>query len=686
MSKNINPPKATKEPKTLENHGHKRVDDYYWLNDREDSKVIDYLNAENDYFDKMTGHTKDFQTDLFEEMKGRIKEDDETVPFKLRGYWYYVRFEEGKDYPIYARKKESLDAEEQLIIDCNEMAKGEDFFNLSGLSISQNNKLVAFGIDNVGRRKYSIHVKNIETGEIFDHKIEMTSGNLTWANDNTTLFYTKIDETTLRSDRVFKHHIDESTEKDELVYKEDDETFNAFVFKTKSDQFVIIGSGSTLSDEYRFIDADKPEDDFKLFQERQRGLEHGITHYGGYFYILTNKDEAQNFKLMKTPVGDTSAEHWEEVIPHREETLLEDVEIFKDYLVINERTKGLNQLRIMSWDGERDYYIPFKSDTYTTGIGNNPDFDSTKLRYAYNSMTTPSSVLEYDMNAQTEKTLKQKEVLDDNFNPENYTSKRIWAQADDGTEVPISIISRKDIERNSKNPLLLSAYGSYGITNDPSFSSIRLSLLDRGFTVAIAHVRGGEYLGRQWYDNGKMLTKRNTFTDFIACSQFLIAEQYTSAEHLYAFGGSAGGMLMGGILNMAPELYNGVIAAVPFVDVVTTMLDDSIPLTTGEYDEWGNPHEKAYYDYMLSYSPYDNVEEKSYPNIMITTGLHDSQVQYWEPAKWIAKLRDYKTDDNLLVMHTNMEAGHGGASGRFEALKEVARNYAFLLDLEGKAG
>ena len=582
------------------------------------------------------------------------------------------------------REKKKASTLKSKLLHCNEMAEGEDFFSLSGLSISKDNKLAAYGVDNVGRRKFTLQVKNIETGEVLPEKIEMTSGNLTWANDNTTLFYTKIDQETLRSDRVFKHNIHKNAENDELIFKEDDDTFNAYVFKTKSDQFVIIGSGSTLTDEYRFISADKPNSEFEVFQNRTRGLEYSITHYEDHFYILTNKDGAKNFKLMKTPIAKTGSENWEEVIPHRAETLLENVELFKDFLVLNERTNGLNQIRIKDWDGKTDYHIPFESETFTAGIGTNPDFNVHHLRYVYNSMTTPSSVMDFDMETKTEKVLKRQKVLDENFDPENYGSKRLWATAEDGTEIPISMVYRKGMEQNGKTPLLLYAYGSYGITNDPSFSSIRLSLLDRGFIFAIAHVRGGEYLGRQWYDDGKMLTKQNTFTDFIACSKYLIAENYTSSDHLYAFGGSAGGMLMGGILNMAPELYNGVVAAVPFVDVVTTMLDDSIPLTTGEYDEWGNPNEKEYYEYMLSYSPYDNVEEKEYPHLLITTGLHDSQVQYWEPAKWLAKLRDYKTDDNLLLMHTNMEAGHGGASGRFEALKEVARNYAFLLDLEGK--
>ena len=683
IKEEIFPPKAKKIAKELSIHGDTRVDNYFWLNERENPEVVKYLEAENDYNEKMTAHTKQFQVDLFEEMKSRIKEDDASVPYKLNGYWYYVRFEVGKGYPIYARKKETLEAEEEILFDCNQMAEGHAYFKLSGLSVSPNNKLVSFGVDTVSRRKYTIQIKNLETGGILPTKIETTTGGSTWANDNKTLFYTRKDEETLRSDKIYQHILGEDPANDILVYQEEDETFNAYVYKSKSKKYIIIGSSSTMSDEYRILDADQPRGDFKLFQERVRGVEYGFSHFEDHFYIITNKDEAQNFKLMKTEVNKTASEHWQEVIPHREDVLLEDMDIFKNYLVLSERYNGLNRIRIMSWDNQEDYYLPFDNETYTAYTGTNPDFDTNILRYGYNSLTTPASVIDFDMKTKESEVKKEQEVQDPNFNKENYLSERIWATAQDGTKIPMSVVYKKGIQRDGSNPVLQYAYGSYGHTTDPSFSTSRLSLLDRGFIFVIAHIRGGEYLGRNWYEDGKMLTKRNTFTDFIDCSKYLIEQKYTSAKHLYAMGGSAGGMLMGGILNMAPQLYNGVIAAVPFVDVVTTMLDDSIPLTTGEYDEWGNPNDKEYYEYMKSYSPYDNVVAQDYPNILVTTGFHDSQVQYWEPAKWVAKLRELKTDENKLLFHTNMDAGHGGASGRFEALKEVAEDYAFILDLEG---
>ncbi|SHI52696.1 oligopeptidase B [Mesonia phycicola] len=683
IEEKILPPKAEKIAKELEMHGDIRVDNYFWLNDRENPKVIDYLEQENTYNDKMTAHTKQFQENLFEEMKSRIKEDDSSVPYKSNGYWYYVRYEVGQGYPIYVRKKETLEAAEEILFDCNEMAKDHAYFNLSGISVSPNNKLVSFGIDTVSRRKYTIQIKNLETNEVLPTKIESTTGGSTWANDNKTLFYTRKDEETLRSDKIYQHILGQDPAEDKLVYHEKDETFNTFVYKSKSKQYIIIGASSTMSDEYMILDADKPRGEFKMFQERVRGVEYGFSHYKDHFYIITNKDDAHNFKLMKTSLTNTSSNYWEEVIPHREDVLLEDMDIFKNYLVLGERFNGLNRIRIMSWDNQEDYFLPFDNETYTAYTGNNPDFDTDILRYGYNSLTTPSSVIDFNMKTKESEVKKEQEVQDPSFKKENYISERIWATAKDGAKVPISMVYKKGIKRDGSNPVLQYAYGSYGHTTDPSFSSSRLSLLNRGFIFAIAHIRGGEYLGRKWYEDGKMLKKKNTFTDFIACSEYLIAQKYTSAQHLYAMGGSAGGMLMGGIANMAPHLYNGIIAAVPFVDVVTTMLDDSIPLTTGEYDEWGNPNNEEYYHYMKSYSPYDNVKAQDYPNILVTTGLHDSQVQYWEPAKWVAKLRELKTDNCILLLHTNMDAGHGGASGRFEALKEVAEDYSFILDLEG---
>ena len=683
MTKNseVKPPIGKKIPHELEKHGDIRVDNYFWMKDREHPEVIDYLNAENAYCDAKMEHTMNFQKDLFEEMKARIKEDDSSVPYKYNGYWYITKFEKGKDYPIYTRKKDTQENTEELLFDCNKMAEGESYFKLAGISISPNNKLVSYGIDNSGRRNYTIHIKNLETDKIATDRVNNTTGSSSWANDNKTLFYTKKDEVTLRAHQIYKHRLGDT--QDELVFEESDDTFGAAVYKSKSRKYIIIACYSTLTNEFHILEANNPDGKFEVFQERIRGLEYSISHYNDHFYILTNKDKATNFKLMKTDVKRHSIDNWEDVISHREDVLLEGIDIFKDYIVVSERSHGLNEIRIKRWDGKEDYYLPFDNETYTAYTGTNVDFDTEVLRYGYNAMTTPSSVIEFNMRTKTKTVLKEQEVLDKKFNKDNYTSERIWATADDGTKIPMSVIYRKGIKKDETNPLLQYAYGSYGSTVDPYFSTIRLSLLDRGFIYVITHIRGGEYLGRQWYEDGKLLNKKNTFTDFIACSTHLIKERYTSSKHLYAMGGSAGGLLMGAIINKSPELYNGIIAAVPFVDVITTMLDDSIPLTTGEYDEWGNPNDILYYNYMKSYSPYDNVEAKAYPNMLVTTGLNDSQVQYWEPAKWVAKLRDMKTNSNQLYFKTNMDAGHGGASGRFESLKEDAEEFAFLLDLEG---
>ena len=682
MDASIQPPVAKIVPHTLEKHGQVRTDNYYWLNDRENQEVIDYLNQENEYYQKMTAHTKELQENLFAEMKSRIKEDDSSVPYFYNGYFYITRFEKGKDYPIYSRKKGSLDAKEEIMFDCNEMAKGHSYFNLNGINVSEDNKYAAFGLDLVSRRQYTIQIKNLETGEILPVKIENTTGGSTWASDNKTLFYTRKDAQTLRSDKVYRHTLGTDIAKDALVFHEKDDTFYTFVYKEKSKKYLVIGSTSTLTSEYQILESSNPNGNFRLFQKRVRGLEYSISHYGDSFYVVTNKDKATNFKLMKTPESKTSMDNWSELIPHRKDVLLEGVDIFKDYLVVEERSNGLNKIQIRPWNAGESYYLPFESETYTAYTTTNVDFDTEILRFGYQSLTTPSSVMDFNMRTKEKKVLKEQEVLGGKFDKNNYVEERIWATAEDGTKLPISMVYRKGIKKDGKNPFLLYAYGSYGSTIDPTFSSTRLSLLDRGFIFAIAHVRGGEYLGREWYENGKLLKKKNTFTDFIDCSKYVIAQKYTSSKHLYAEGGSAGGLLMGAIVNMAPELYNGVIAQVPFVDVVTTMLDDTIPLTTGEYDEWGNPNDKEYYDYMLSYSPYDQVKAQDYPNMYVSTGLHDSQVQYWEPAKWVAKLRAVKTDKNVLYLDTNMEAGHGGASGRFEALKELAKEFAFLLDLE----
>lgn len=682
MSELPNAPLAKQIPKNLTIHDDVRIDEFYWLNDRENPEVIDYLNKENDYYNAHTAHTKAFQTSLFDEMKSRIKEDDSSVPYKYNGYWYITKYEKGKDYPIYTRKKETLEAEEELLFDCNEMAKDHSYFRLVGLNISLNNNLVSYGIDTTGRRQYTLYIKDLKTNTVLEDEISNTTGGSTWANDNKTLYYTKKDETTLRSEAIFKHRLNTDQKSDELIYEETDDTFGVSVYKTKSKKYLVIVSYSTLTTEYQILNANTPDDDFRVFQPRTRGLEYGISHYGDSFYIVSNADGAQNFKLSKTSETQTQKDYWKDVIPHRENVLLEDIEIFKDFLVVSERENGLNQIHIKRWDGSDSYYLPFDSETYTAYTTTNIDFDTTVLRYGYQSLTTPSSVIDFDMVTKTKTIKKEQEVLGGKFKKENYTSERLWATATDGTQIPISLIRCIDTEKSPETPLLLYAYGSYGNTIDPYFSTVRLSLLDRGFIFAIAHIRGGQYLGRQWYEDGKLLKKKNTFTDFVDCSKYLIENNYTSTKHHYAMGGSAGGLLMGAVINLAPELYNGVVAQVPFVDVVTTMLDDSIPLTTGEYDEWGNPNEKEYYEYMKSYSPYDNVTNKLYPNMLVTTGLHDSQVQYWEPAKWVARLRSQDKNTSQLYLQTNMDAGHGGASGRFEALKEVAAEYAFLCDLE----
>ncbi len=682
MDNTLKAPVATVIPKTLEKHGDIRIDNYFWLNDRENPQVIDYLNQENAYYDSMTAHTKKFQAELYEEMKGRIEEKDESVPYLFNGYYYITRYEVGQDYPIYSRKKGSLQAQEEIMFDCNEMAKGHKYFKLSGISISKDNQFAVFATDVVGRRIYTMQVKNLITGEILADRVENFTGNATWANDNQTIFYTRQDAQTLRSDKVFKHHLGDDSTQDALVYFEKDDMFDVSVYKEKSRKYIVIVSSSTLTTECQIAPADADNPKFKVFQKRKRGLEYSISHYGDSFYIVTNKDKATNFKVMKTPENATTQENWTDLIPHRKEVLIEDVEIFKDYLVVSERSNGLNKIRIMPWNGKGEYYLPFENETYTAYVTTNVDFDTDVLRYGYQSMATPSSVIDFNMKTKEKIVLKEQKVLGGKFDKNNYIEERIWATAADGTKIPISMVYRKELKKDGNNPLLLYAYGSYGISMDPYFSSTRLSLLDRGFIYAIAHIRGGEDLGRQWYEDGKLLKKKNTFTDFIDCSKFVIEQKYTSPAHLFAEGGSAGGLLMGAIINEAPQLYRGVIAQVPFVDVMTTMLDDTIPLTTGEYDEWGNPNEKKYYDYMRSYSPYDNVKAQDYPNLYISTGLHDSQVQYWEPAKWIAKLRAVKTNDNLLFLSTNMDAGHGGASGRFEALKELAKEFSFMLDLE----
>ncbi len=684
-------PVAEKADTLLTEHGQTRVDPYFWMRltdeqknaeepDQHTQKVLNYLNEENDFTKKVMSHTEDLQQKLYDEMVGRIKKDDESVPYFSNGYWYYSRYEEGGEYPIHCRKKGTLEATEEIMINVNELAEGYAYYATSGLSVSPDNKILAFGEDTLSRRIYTMRFKNLETGEYLQDRIENTSGAAAWANDNKTFFYGTKHKITLLPDKVFTHKLGSDISNDKLVYHEKDDTYYNWVFKSKSEKYIIIGSWATLVSDYRIVDADNPDAGFKQFTPRGTKHEYNIDHFGDKFYIVTNW-EAQNFRLMETSVNATDMENWKEVIPHREDVLIEGLELFDNYMVIDERKEGLTNLRIIDQSNGSEHYLNFGEPAYAAYISTNAEYNTKTLRFGYTSLTTPRSTFDYNMETKEKVLMKQQEVVG-GHNPEDYQTERVWATVRDGVKVPISIVYKKGFKKDGNSPLLQYAYGSYGSTIDASFRSDRLSLLDRGFAFAIAHIRGGSMMGRQWYEDGKMFKKKNTFNDFVDCSKFLIEEKYTSAEHLYALGGSAGGLLMGAVVNMNPELYNGIIAAVPFVDVISTMWDESIPLTTGEFDEWGNPKTLESYEYMLSYSPYDQVKEQDYPNMLVTTGLFDSQVQYWEPAKWVAKLRDKKTDDKLLILDTDMEAGHGGASGRFKRYKTTALQYAFLLDLE----
>ena len=680
-SEDIKPPIAKIVPMELTAHGHTRIDNYYWLNQRENPGVLAYLDAENAYKKAAMTHTDNFQETLFQEIVGRIKKTDMSVPSKDQGYYRYTRYEGDGEYPIYCRKKGSLDAEEEIVLNVNDMAQGYDYFSVASYSTSPNNNLIAYGVDTISRRLYTLYFMDLTTRKIFDEQIPNTSGRAAWANDNKTVFYMMKDTTTLRSYKVMKHKIGTPVSEDQEIYVENDETFGTSVYKTKSKKYMIISSSQTLSSEYRFLDADNPDGQFQIIQPREKDHEYDVDHFQDKFYITTNWN-AKNFRLMETPVDKTTKENWKEVIPHRENVYLQGIEIFKDYLVVGERKDGLRQIRVIRWDDRSDYYLDFDEKAYTSYISSNPAFDTHLLRFSYTSLTTPSSIYDFNMDTKEKELLKQEEVVGD-FDSDNYVTERHFATAQDGTKVPISLVYKKGLEKDGNNPLLLSGYGSYGSSRDPSFSSVRLSLLDRGFVYAIPHIRGGAEMGYYWYEEGKLFNKKNTFTDFIDCAEYLIEQKFTNPDKMFAMGGSAGGLLMGAVVNMRPDLWKGILAGVPFVDVITTMLDDSIPLTSGEWDEWGDPRKKDYYDYMLSYSPYDNVEAKDYPAMLVTTGYHDSQVQYFEPAKWVAKLRALKTNDTPLIFHINMEGGHGGVSGRFRRHRETSLEYAFMLDLVG---
>ena len=679
----FDPPKAEIKKYQHKTHNDIRVDEFYWLNNPDNPEVIDYLERENDYYKKSTKHLKGLENKLFSEMRGRIKEDDSSVPYFYNGFWYITRYEKNKQYPIYTRKKQDLSSREEILFDCNELARGYDYFRLVGINISPDNKKVVFGIDTLSRRKYTLMVKNLVSGELLNTHIKNTTGYGVWANDNEHIFYTKKNPKTLRAESIFRQSINKGEASDKLIYMEKDSTFNTFVSKSKSDSYIFIGSFSSLTSEYQFLNASKPFDDFKLVQKRIEGLEYSVSHFENNFYIYSNANNSKNFKIDVVPISNPSKDNWKPFLPHKEQVLLEDIDLFKNFWVTTERINGLTKIFIRNWKDSNIIEIDMDGETYSTYTSTNLEFNTNYLRYVFSSMTQPRQVIQIDMNSLKKDILKE-QYIEGDFEKSNYVSKRIWVDSRDGKKIPVSILHKKSVEINSQTPLLLYGYGSYGSTIDPSFSSNILSLIDRGFVYAIAHIRGSEYLGRSWYDDGKMLNKKNTFFDFIDISNYLIDQNYTSSKHLYAYGGSAGGLLMGFVVNEAPDIYNGVIAAVPFVDVITTMLDESIPLTTGEFDEWGNPKDKRYYDYIKSYSPYDNVKKQTYPNLLVTSGLYDSQVQYWEPAKWVARLRLNTNNINKIYLDTNMEAGHGGSSGRFNSLKEASKKYAFLLGLENK--
>ncbi len=676
------PPVAPRHEKQLVIHGDTRIDHYYWMNDRENPDVIAYLEAENDYLERQLAHTRELQECLYEEMKGRIKQDDQSAPYYENGYYYYIRYEEGKEYPVYCRKPGSLEAGEEVMLDVNELASPHPYYRVGRVDISLDNRWMAFSVDTVGRRQYTIMVKDLATGKVSPTGISHAGGDVVWAADNNTFFYTSIDPETLRYYQIYRYNFFDG-EGPELVYEEEDHTFYYLgVSRTKDNRYLMITANATLSNEIWLLEADRPQGDFRVFHPRLRDMRYRVWSYNGKFYILTNH-EAENFRLMEATEGQTGIRHWQEVIPHRGDVLLENVELFDDYLVVQERERALPRMRIINMVTGDSHHLPFEEEAYTAYIGINAELSTPVLRFNYTSLTTPMTTYDYHMETGELSLVKQQEGVGD-FSPDDYETRRYYVKARDGVAVPLTIVHRKGVDRDGTNPLLLYGYGSYGSSANPRFNANALSLLDRGFIYGIAHVRGGQDMGRQWYEDGKLLNKMNTFNDFIDCAEFLVEENYTGPEHLFASGGSAGGLLMGVVVNERPDLFKGVVASVPFVDVVTTMLDESIPLTTAEYDEWGNPNDPEYYRYMLSYSPYDNVRRQDYPNMLVTSGLHDSQVQYWEPTKWVARLRAHHTGDARILLYTNMEAGHSGASGRFRRLREQARVFAFILDLADK--
>ncbi len=679
-SQKVEPPVTKVIPKDVSLHGVTRIDNYFWLRERDNLEVITYLEAENRYSDAVMKHTKSLQEKLYAEMVSRIKETDLDVPEKLGDYFYYQRTEQGKQYPICCRKRGDFDASEEIILDENQLAVGREYFKVGVFKISPNHELLAFSVDTTGAERYTILVKNLVTGEMLPDVIPNNEYSLEWANDNQTFFYNTVDDAR-RPYKVFRHTLGTPPEQDVLIYHEPDEMYFLGIDKSRSQAYLFLELESTSTTEVWYLDANRPQEKFTVVHTRQHQMEYAVQHHGEQFFITTN-DGAVNFKVVAAPVSNPSKKNWRDVIPHRESVKIDAIHAFETHLVVYERENGLRKIRITDLKNQQMYYVTFDEPAYAIRVRENPEFKTETLRFGYTSLVTPESVFDYDMNTRTRDLKKQTEVLG-GFNPAQYQSERIFAKAADGVLVPISLVYKKGLAKDASHPLYLYAYGSYGTSRDADFKSNRLSLIDRGFVYAIAHIRGGGDMGRPWYDDGKLLKKKNTFTDFIACAEHLIAEKYTSADRLVAMGGSAGGLLMGAVTNMRPDLFKTVVAHVPFVDVINTMLDESIPLTVTEFEEWGNPKNKEYFDYMLSYSPYDNVEAKTYPNLLITAGLNDPRVQYWEPAKWTAKLRATKTDNNRLLLKTNMGAGHGGASGRYDALKETAFEYAFVLDVLG---
>lgn len=679
------PPVATKVPHTLTQHGHQRQDPYYWMNQRENSEVIQHLEAENAYRKAVMKPLESLQNTLFEEMKGRIKEDDASLPYRDGAYWYYTRFVPGGEYPLYCRKKGNLEATEEVLLDGNELAKGYDYFQIGGWELSDNDQILAYGVDTVSRRNYTVRFKNLVTGELYPESIPNTeAGSYAFATDNQTFFYIRRDEQTLLGYQVYRHTLGTDVSKDILVYEEKDAQFALGLYRMKSKKYIaVVSVHNGVSTEYRMLNAAQPMAPFQVFLPREKDHEYYVVHDGKDFLVMSNAKGARNYQILQAPDQfPTQVAAWKTLLAHRPDVLLEGLEVFQDHLVVTERKNGLTQLRVRNRKTQADHLVDFGEPVYEAYIGTNPEFETSTLRFTYTSLTTPSSTFDYDMNTKT-KVLKREQPVLGGFDKSNYQTERLWVTARDGVKIPVSIVYRKDTPRDGSAPLLQYAYGSYGYSMDVSFTSTLLSLLDRGFVYAICHIRGGQEMGRAWYDDGKMMKKKNTFNDFIDCSKALVSQKYAHPNKLFAMGGSAGGLLMGAVMNEAPHLYQGVVAQVPFVDVVTTMLDETIPLTTGEWEEWGNPKNKEAYEYMLSYSPYDQVKAKDYPHVLVTAGLHDSQVQYWEPAKWVAKLRELKTDQNILLFHCDMSAGHGGASGRFASLRETAMEYAFLLDLAG---